>query len=434
MKLQQATPFFPTQTSRIELARQRYFEEGILPSGVVSDAVFQSWARCQRIHPNPASEVEFQPVTPSRAQLALHKNRHLTEAWRKELPALETILGATSCAAMLTDAAGVLIGATCAGRAHEHLMPVATRIGVDLSEEAVGTTAPGVSARTGKPVCVLGAEHFFEEVKVMSCAASPVRDIQGRVAGVLDISSELVSFNFDAASVVGVFAASIENRLLIAQSREHLVIAFQVTPALLDGPTVALAGIDGLGRVAWCNGVASRLLGIDADSTSTERSDAEATFGTSLAALASLPASGAGLLCLPNGLMVWGRSSMLAPDGLRHLTGLHCAKPACAEAGDNAHQDDLVPAHRGTVTEATTPPHDRDLAPLASDSVGEAQDARRASSRAAPSLRESDKELIERTLRECGGNISRAARKLGVSRGLIYRRMNARRLCDQQPD
>jgi sigma-54 dependent transcriptional regulator, acetoin dehydrogenase operon transcriptional activator AcoR len=34
-------------------------------------------------------------------------------------------------------------------------------------------------------------------------------------------------------------------------------------------------------------------------------------------------------------------------------------------------------------------------------------------------------DIIERTLADCRGNISRAARRLGVSRGLLYRRLNA---------
>jgi ActR/RegA family two-component response regulator len=38
------------------------------------------------------------------------------------------------------------------------------------------------------------------------------------------------------------------------------------------------------------------------------------------------------------------------------------------------------------------------------------------------SLRDADVDLIARTLKECGGNVSAAARKLRVSRGLIYRR------------
>jgi sigma-54 dependent transcriptional regulator, acetoin dehydrogenase operon transcriptional activator AcoR len=40
-----------------------------------------------------------------------------------------------------------------------------------------------------------------------------------------------------------------------------------------------------------------------------------------------------------------------------------------------------------------------------------------------PRLRESDLDLIQKTLRACGGNVSHAAKRLGVSRGLIYRRL-----------
>jgi len=189
------------------------------------------------------------------------KNRPLHQAWMAEVPRLEATLSTTSCTAMLTDATGVLIGSVCVGRSHEALMPVATRLGVNLSEDAVGTTAPGVAARTGKAVCVLGGEHFFDSVKEMHCAAAPIRDIRGRLAGVLDISSEHIPFAFDAAAVVGVYAGGMENRLLVAQSTEHLVIRFQVAAELLDSAMVGLVGIDVDGHLAWENGVARSLLG-----------------------------------------------------------------------------------------------------------------------------------------------------------------------------
>ena len=193
--------FIQSRPARIELARQRFFEEGQAPTGVVRDAVFESWSRCIRLHGNPREKATFQPVTVSRTQLARLKNRHLHQAWMDELPRLEAILGSTRCAAMLIDATGVLIGASCVGRSNEELMPVATRLGVNLSEDAVGTTAPGVAARTGKAVCVLGGEHFFDSVKAMHCAAAPIHDIRGRLAGVLDLSSERFPFEFDAAAV-----------------------------------------------------------------------------------------------------------------------------------------------------------------------------------------------------------------------------------------
>lgn len=56
----------------------------------------------------------------------------------------------------------------------------------------------------------------------MHCAAPPIRNIYGNLAGVLDMSSEGIDFNLDAISVVSLYASSIENRLpishLIAQS------------------------------------------------------------------------------------------------------------------------------------------------------------------------------------------------------------------------
>jgi transcriptional regulator of acetoin/glycerol metabolism len=373
------TPFFPTRAERVELARQRYFEEGLPPSGVVSDAVFQSWARCQRLRQEPAQRVAFQPVTASRMHQTLRKNHQLHEAWLAEMPQIQAALGTTSCAAMLTDATGVLIGTACIGRAHERLMVVGGRIGVDLSEEAVGTTAPGVVVRTRQPVTVYGKEHFFDEVGVMHCAAAPIRDAEGNLAGVLDVSSESIPFNFDAASVVGLFAGAIENRLLVAHSREHLVIRLQVLASLLDSPVVGVVGIDGAGRLAWCNGVASRLLGLPGAVEQRAASwPAEQVLGASVARLASLPRSGAATLRLPNGLKVWARSEMRAPDG-----------------------------HRGLVQAARV---DRPQAALPSGTVP-------------TTLRESNRDLIERTLQECGGNVSKAARKLGVSRGVIYRRL-----------
>ena len=42
---------------------------------------------------------------------------------------------------------------------------------------------------------------------------------------------------------------------------------------------------------------------------------------------------------------------------------------------------------------------------------------------ATATLRDTDRHLIERTVAGCGGNVSKAARTLGVSRGLVYRHL-----------
>lgn len=382
---------------------------------MVGEAVFESWARCLRAHGNPRENATFQPVTASRTQLALMKNRHLRQAWMDELPRLESMLSTTSCAAMLTDAAGVLIGASCVGRSHEELMPVATRLGVNLSEEAVGTTAPGVAARTGKPVCVLGGEHFFDSVREMHCAAAPIRDIHGRLAGVLDISSEHIPFEFDAAAVAGLYAGAIENRLLVAQSTGHLVIRFQVVPELLDSAMVGLVGVDVDGRQAWENGVARSLLGAMKRQRLPAECALEENLGCAWTQLAALPAIGASPLTLPNGLKVWARAEMHSRDGRRGLVpaSRHAAQtPSSSPALESQDAAPAVPIS-ASVDGSTLAPQSEAF-PLTEHSLGSTR-----------RLRESDLDLIQATLRACGGNVSDAAERLGVSRGLIYRRLRA---------
>jgi sigma-54 dependent transcriptional regulator, acetoin dehydrogenase operon transcriptional activator AcoR len=329
------------------------------------------------------------------------------------VPRLEATLSTTSCTAMLTDATGVLIGSVCVGRSHEALMPVATRLGVNLSEDAVGTTAPGVAARTGKPVCVLGGEHFFDSVKEMHCAAAPIRDIRGRLAGVLDISSEHIPFAFDAAAVVGVYAGGMENRLLVAQSTEHLVIRFQIAAELLDSAMVGLVGIDVDGHLAWENGVARSLLGgLFVPEHHLEQAPDE-WFGLTWAQLAALPAAGAARLTLPNGLQVWARAEMQAPDGRRSLV-VRASPQATASVAAPAVSAHAVPLATDTeISGAELPAAD-------APSEGPATSGTRR-------LRESDLELIQNTLLACSGNVSDAAKRLDVSRGLIYRRLRASR-------
>ncbi|HKW85385.1 MAG TPA: Fis family transcriptional regulator, partial [Burkholderiaceae bacterium] len=170
--------FFTTVQQRLALARQRYFEEGVRPSGLVGESLIQSWSRCVQARRDPHEIVEFNPVTTSRVHSALQRSRLLVSSAASELSQLESTLAGTACSAILADAQGVVVHAIhSASNDDAVLMPLASRLGVDLAEEQVGTTAPGVTLRTGQASVVLGAEHFFGCLQVMYCAAAPIRDI-----------------------------------------------------------------------------------------------------------------------------------------------------------------------------------------------------------------------------------------------------------------
>jgi sigma-54 dependent transcriptional regulator, acetoin dehydrogenase operon transcriptional activator AcoR len=397
-----ATPrqLFPnTVAQRTALARHRFFEEGIRPSGLVGEEVIQSWMRCSRLHRDTTRIVAFDPVTPSRRQSVLQRNRALLEAAGPDLLSMEGTLAGTDCRVILTDRDGVVLHATHHPMAaHQPVLRATSRVGVNIAEGRVGTTAPGIVAQTGRACTVNGAEHYFDALKDMQCAAAPIRDVRGQLAGVLDLTVEQQRFGFDAAAMVGLYATTIENRLMQAQSREQLVLCFQAHPALLGTPLEALAGVSSDGRVAWLNDAAARLLGglPDDDAART----VERLLGHDLPGLLRMGRSAAALaLRLPSGLGVWLQATLPSTDGMdfRHavITG-----PASTPAAGDASA--LAPPEAAATIATPAPP-----------------------TAAGPSetLRAHYRKLIEDTLDAQGGNISQAARQLGVSRGTLYRQL-----------
>jgi transcriptional regulator of acetoin/glycerol metabolism len=399
-------PFFQTPDQRTALARQRFFEEGVRPSGLVSESVLQSWLRCCTAHLQPTDSVSFEAVSRSRAHASLNRNRQLLQAGNTELGHMEAALGGTDCRVLLTDAQGVIIHATDLPQANgQPLLRAASRVGVNIAESHIGTSAPGIVVRTGEACSVAGGEHFHQCLQGLYCAAAPIHDIHGQLAGVLDVSVEGGSFSFDAAAVVSTYATTIENRLLQLQSTGQLLLHFQASPTFLDTPLEALAGISPNGRVLWLNGAGRRLTGCHMEDQPTVNS----VFGTSIGHLMDLHRQKRiQTLRLPNGLGVWIKGRLSGGDGadFNHAVAVE-GMPAAPPDG-----------HRG---QAKTALLAAPSVPIADDPVA---DAHVTSPLAHATLVDHSQRLIEVTLAECGGNIAKAARALGVSRGMLYRRLH----------
>lgn len=383
-----AHPFFATPQGRAMLARERFFDQGERPLGLVSDTVLQSWQRCLQAGHRPDAVPGFDPVSRARRRAAVDGNHALLQAARAECDQLDTLLAGTGCRTLLTDADGVVVRATPAPAGASGVLHAAARVGVSLSEPQVASTAPGISALAGTAVSVHGGEHFYGALQQMHCAAAPIRNARGTVVGVLDLSVEGRPFAFDALSLVRLSAAAIENRWLARQARGALLLCFHARPGLLGTPFEALAAVDGDGTVAWVNAAARWLLGTpDGPLTGTDGPRAEALLGLDAPALERLTRARRPLPHrLPNGLQVM-LTVRFGDDGLD--TGDEPADPVAGQT-------------------ATAP-----AAPLADDAAATA------------SLQALSRQAIEATLARCGGNLSAAARALGVSRGLLYRQLRA---------
>lgn len=373
-----AHPFFHTPEQRVALARERFFEDGERPRGLVSDAVIGSWERSMRLGLAPQQRPEFEPVLHSRVRRAQERSRALLQAAAPECEQLQATLAGTQCKALLTDQDGVVVHATRSASAAGTLLDTASRVGVFLGEANFGCTAPGIATCTAEACSVAGGEHFFGMLQTMHCAAAPVRDRSGRLAGVLDLSIEGRPFGFDALSLVRLTALAIEQRLFAAQSARQWVLRLQMAPQLLGSPLQGLAALDDGGQVLALNAAGLQLLQPPHD-----RADwtCEALLGVPVGRLRDALASGqARPQRLPGGLQIW-----LQADG-----------PGTETAPRAAHLPE--------------PAGDQAAAPM---------DAPRPDG----SLRSAGDALIRDTLAQHRGNVAATARALGVSRGLLYRHL-----------
>jgi transcriptional regulator of acetoin/glycerol metabolism len=380
------------QVQRLALARRRFFVDGERPAGAVTDALWQSWQRCLQAGLRPEQRPVFEPVSRSRVSYLLARDHVLLKAAERPFEELQAAVARSRCKVLLTDRHGVLLRVTPAALEDGAVMHAACRTGVDLSEAITGSTAPTLSALTGGSCSVHGAEHFHDQLAQVYCAAAPIRNRHGTVVAVLDLSIEGRPFGFDARWLVQAYANSIENNLRIAQTRQQVLLRLHSSPAALPTPSTGLAAVDEGGRVSWLNATAAGLVGVDAADARPLRVDA--LLGCGIDALLAFTHDRAPrALLLPNGLTVWLQAEF-RPLG---------------DASDDA---------AATSAEATEPPP-----PAAAASAidpprpGAADDA---------TLAQLSRHLIEQALAACGGNVSQAARRLGVSRGLLYRRLRQR--------
>ncbi|MCG6204860.1 sigma-54-dependent Fis family transcriptional regulator [Rhodopseudomonas sp. HC1] len=229
------------------VARRRFFDEGRSASGIVAAPILRSWERCAGqgldVSRSPSPEL------PTAHELRELQERHarLSRLARPELDALQGDARLTGSVVVLTDTAGVLLDmvgdAAFAGRAAE----VALRPGVSWSEAATGTNAIGTALVERQPIAVHGAEHFFEHHRILACAAAPLIDPYGNIAGALDMTGPAAIRHVHALGLMRLAAEQIEHRFFSEGFEHCTMLRFHADRALVGTPREGvLAFADGV--------------------------------------------------------------------------------------------------------------------------------------------------------------------------------------------
>lgn len=348
--------------SAIDNARSQYFGEGRLPADQLGHAVLRSWIRCSDMGLRERATPAPDPL-PSTELRHLHdRHARIRRICRAELEMLGAEARETGSVVILTDATGMILDTLGDTAFAGRAAQVALRPGVDWSEANTGTNAIGVALAERRAVAVHGGEHFFAGHQLLSCSATPIVDPRGAVMGVLDISGSSRVSHTHALGLVRMAVNQIEHRLLGQRFDGCRVLRIHSDASMLG--TVregALVFRDDLLVAGNRRGLTLAGLGWDA----LDR----ARFGEIF------------------------DSGMPSPGAATTLRGAKGETFYCDPRGEGGG-----PEFSLAEPEAKT---------------------------GAETLHDAETALILRTLADCGGNVSEAARRLGVHRSTIHRRIAA---------
>jgi len=359
---------------QIDQARRAVLREGGSMTGAMVDAWFErtwierSWRRCLAAGQQPDRHLAFD-VVPAQAQRRAEEANHgLITAARPVLDRLGRAIANTRYFAILTDAQGVVIDVNGAIDRSDRRAQLITRIGVDLSERSVGTSAIGAALAELQPVWLHRGEHFFNDTSVYSCAGAPLFGPDGGCVGMLDLTGIETAERPELRHLVSQSARSIENALALA-APHRLLLQLNWPGQPLGGDADGLVCLDGDGFITGANQAARQMV----------------------PQLNARP--GTRLHCSELFAMPWET--------------LFDATPAAMD----------VPLWSGLrlAARAQTP------GTPAAGPAGPAPAAPRLP------LRDLEADLIRKAVQDARGNVMQAAQALGISRATVYRKLGRRR-------
>ena len=355
--------------NHIAVARRSVLEDrGSLQSSHIDSWIERSWKRCLSKGYEPQTEVQFAQISSQDLRRVEVENHDLIRAAKPLMDKLGRAIANTNYFAILTNAQGIVIDANGPIDQTDKRARLISRIGVDLSENAVGTTAIGAALTELQPVWVHRGEHFFNDNTAFSCAGSPLFGSNGQCIGMLDLTGIMVPERPELKHLTSLTARTIENALLLQQPH-NLLLRINWPGQPLGEDTDGLIALNSEGNILGANQTARFMV-------------------PQLARLISVSMHASDLFAMP--------FSMLFDSSRR------------------AHAAIEVPLWSGLrlIALALRPENQRSNMHIRADSA-----------HASHALRDVEAEMIKQAVDQARGNIAQAARDLGISRATLYRKL-----------
>ena len=345
------------------------------------------------------------------AQLQELRARH-SRLVAQAQPVMEMVLEQLAHAqsmVVLSDASGVILHAVGDGSFLERAQRVALAPGTQWAEASKGTNAIGTTLMTERPTLVHGQEHFLRAMQFLTCAAAPIFDHKGALLGVIDVSGDRRSYHPHTLALASMAARLIESQWFADRFRHSPCLHFHTQAVSLGTLSEAVIALDPAGRAIGASRRAMEMLGDLL--VPLRREGIDHVFSMSMTQLREQ-----------------AHENPDQPQVLT-LTGARTGTPIHARLRLGLATTETAPARFTDFNDTSSEPQGLDpidaysyattLPPGQSGQPGSLH----LSHDRATTLREAELRAIQAAVQSCAGNLSMAARQLGIGRSTLYRKI-----------
>ncbi|MHC1745617.1 MAG: sigma-54-dependent Fis family transcriptional regulator [Negativicutes bacterium] len=244
-------------------------------ASVLSDPIWRSWQRSRSYGVDPFTELEADLAEAGqRLELA---QELLTATW-PYLEMIGQIIGDSGLRFDLFDREGYSLKILGDDEVIATAKASGFTVGSNRSEQVAGTGAVALALIEDKPFQILGPEHYNILHHAMNCSATPIHDPEGRIIGVLNISSYTAQQTRETLGLVTSIAKAAETRFALNKTIDHLKVSNDTLSKIMEYLPHGIAYIGETGNLERYNQRILELFELEREKFSRETKDKLETY------------------------------------------------------------------------------------------------------------------------------------------------------------
>lgn len=214
---------------------------------MIKDYILNSHKRCSEFGLEKDTSYSQKILSGDSLHNKLEANKELILAAHPFMEHLYNFVEGSNFFAILTDCDGCILSVIGDNKILTEAYNFKMIHGAYMSEEFIGTNAMSLVLTENKPIQISGEEHYIKSYHRWTCSASPIRDQNGKIIGVLDLTGYCKNVHLHTLGMVVAATTAIEEIIQTDKYNKYLSNAKKHIETVFDSISagIIIANLNG---------------------------------------------------------------------------------------------------------------------------------------------------------------------------------------------